>query len=756
MATHEWQARARKHLDPYEDWRLKLNARSKEQGGDGDEIEGITDSGANWVAVRLRVKHPRQFGDGEGTAREVLGRVRDMIVPQPPRSITLPKLLLSRKGLDRFSSSFPESTTEEDALSSLSQGYFIKGQMRLDDIFDQGAYREDYPFELRFAAPEALQPFWIGTGADQRQASSSQRPLDEAVGDRETADGQERSVITAVIDDGIAFANARFCTKHQGGQLWRTRFLAVWLQDLEQRPASSGDVDYGYLVTKAQLDGWLLAHSDDVTGAVNERAVYRSAGINARSHRAMNVYRSATHGAHVADVACGYDPEHERSDRPIIGVQLPSVITEETSGRAFAHYALDALEFVFEQASALKPGAPLIVNLSYGFQAGLKDGSSFLEREIDRLVDERKRKGEETYLYLPAGNSFAADTNARFDLPTDTGRFGMSVEWEIQPDDRTESFLQIVARGSEGVAPNVAIVLKPPHDLPRHTVLGHDQQDVQVLFADPTDPKGGFPLAAVYIEEFPFTSSSSEDSGPRGEQGQSFLVACNRTNSRDSGLAHLAPLRPGRWVIEIQNRSTHSVSIQVMVQRDDTLAGDAAGGRQSVLDHQSRYRKSRRTGAYLDREGSPINGENTLSALTGGKEPRVVGASDDGAIVPDLVGATAKDVLAVQPQPAHYTAAAAEGLSSDPNLSAVVDHGASMPGLYASGTVSGSMRVLNGTSVAAPLAARAHADELIGLSKRQFQQPPASQQLRQGARRLARNNAGHDANDYRLKRAQLR
>ena len=90
---------------------------------------------------------------------------------------------------------------------------------------------------------------------------------------------------------------------------------------------------------------------------------------------------------------------------------------------------------------------PLVINFSYGYSAGPKDGSLFIEREIDRLFQERDAP---TVVVLPAGNNYLSRTTAKFKL----GKGGKlkskeyeekakEIGWIIPPDDQADNFVEI-------------------------------------------------------------------------------------------------------------------------------------------------------------------------------------------------------------------------------------------------------------------------------------------------------------------------
>ena len=109
--------------------------------------------------------------------------------------------------------------------------------------------------------------------------------------------------IVGVIDDGIAFANQRFRTV-LGGKL-ESRVEYWWLQDgVYQGPP----LPFGRELDKTGINK-LLADCTHA-GVVDEGELYRHAGLTdfTRGGHKSAAWREA-HGAHVMDLACGYDQD---------------------------------------------------------------------------------------------------------------------------------------------------------------------------------------------------------------------------------------------------------------------------------------------------------------------------------------------------------------------------------------------------------------------------------------------------------------
>src|SRR4051812_27423325 len=122
------------------------------------------------------------------------------------------------------------------------------------------------------------------------------------------------AVFMGVIDDGIAFANARF--RLLVGGKHRTRVQDWWMMGAPSNTLNAVDINT------------LFDRYTDGNGVLNEELVYRAAGLldyTRPDHKAV-AWR-VTHGTHVMDAACGYDPSDNQLERPLACVQLPLAVT---------------------------------------------------------------------------------------------------------------------------------------------------------------------------------------------------------------------------------------------------------------------------------------------------------------------------------------------------------------------------------------------------------------------------------------------
>ena len=181
----------------------------------------------------------------------------------------------------------------------------------------------------------------------------------------------------------------------------------------------------------------------------------------------------------------------------------------------------------------------------------------------------------------------------------------------------------------------------------------------------------------------------------------SFVLKVHPTRKEEIGdSTDLAPAGTWRLKIEVQRRSGVFVSAQV--QRGDTPGSFRRLGRQSYLDHEYAGTRDDRTGKF---EAPGNSGLTRLGTHSSAATTPTAGFYTIGA----AFGQSAY-VARYCVEPTFYASSGAPdprlSTSNQPSLSAVADASAIRNGVLGSGTVSGSARMVSGTSVAAPQAAR--------------------------------------------------
>lgn len=510
-------------------------------------------------------------------------------------------------------------------------------------------------------------------------------------------DGSE--VIMAVIDDGIGFANERF-------RLSATKTRVQYYWDMRAPPADpqTSDVVVGRALTKREIDGLLEQFPND------EGEIYRRAGfIDTTSDRRQPLKQRWTHGTHVLDIAAGYDYRDRdeaavAAKRPIIAIQLPSEVIAERSDAFTAQWLKLALGKIREQAVGLahriahRNGGeikylPVVVNFSFGTFAGPHDGESAIERTIQHFIEEyRKLAGEHACeVVIPSGNGYQAQANARYkasDIEPE-----VALRWRIQPDDKTDSFVQIwLTEGPDSLQQQIEVSLVPPGGDQGAALWSKLGRATELVTA-------GKPVARLYHHRVPRMSDASREQ----------VVIAVAPTEVDGAEEPCAPA--GLWTIRIRKLALPGDSVvDLRIQRDDSLMGQRPTGRQSNFEHHSYALLGEPSGRLRndsDHEVGPVTRLGTFNSYATGLLPVVVGGyvRSSGA-----------------PAPYSGSGPTTSG-KAGPTLAAVSDESSAVSGVLASGTYSGSVLRQNGTSVAAPAVARALADAMAaGRDRERFLQ----------------------------------
>lgn len=468
-------------------------------------------------------------------------------------------------------------------------------------------------------------------------------------GDRGEAPLRENCAsVVGIVDDGIAFAHARF--RAPGGRA--TRVLAVWDQDRMPDEGDTPPRDLGYgveLDAKRLRDALAQAPSDD------EPAIYAALGYR-------RAQRRVTHGTHVLDVAAGAD---DGDGPPIVAVQLPRDVVRDTSALGLGPCLLDALHFILNQARGANPHAQhppeVAVNLSYVTSRGQRKGESMLERALDDLCVKASARARFS-VAVPAGNHRQARCHAQVQLSP--GKRGRRVlHWRVLPDDRTPSFVELWCDDAplldDGTS-RLEVTVRPP--------AGRASGAIRCPGVEVLETRDGELVGAVVCLD-----------RVAGGRGTMVLVAVSPTASLDARA--LAPA--GVWEIELRNRGPEDVTVDAWIQRDESVDGFPRSGRQSYFDDPDDGRAERSPLIEPDESVTYVKRQGTLSGLAGGHRSTAVGALREA-----------------DRKRARYSG---EGPTPQkPDVVAVSDRSRVLGGVLGAGTFSGSRVALDGTSVATP------------------------------------------------------
>lgn len=501
-------------------------------------------------------------------------------------------------------------------------------------------------------------------------------------------------VVSGIIDDAIGVMHERF--RSPDGF---TRFAKFWKQGVPSLKASAffpatpetkappiqpNGMTHGVEFDGKTLDALFAAYGCD------EARTYRA--IEARLAEEMaaavpdlpQLRRTMTgpksHGTFVADLAAGYPIEDAPFDRPIVGVELASLASANTSGGRLQIFVLEAVLRmidwaddwpVAEATGIVRYRVPLVINLSYGFSAGPKDGTGFLEREIARHVKARN-KDVPTAVVIAAGNDFRRRLRAEMTVPAGKAK---TVDWRVQPQDRTTSFLEIRLAGKAGCR----LIIEPPTGASDWVTLD---------FTATRLPSGkdllidGVLCARLYVQEQGTTTQVT--------------LAIRSTQTLEPP-RQIAPA--GAWKISLGATDTGKAIAILDVQRDDAPRGYPQMGRQSHLEDPSYGSMDLEIYDRTDfKAGSSITRSGTLSAMATNTAKSIY-------VVGGTIGGTDQ-------RPSRYTASGPNGSRPGPDLAAITEDGFATMGVRAAATFSGSTQSLGGTSAAAPRVTRKIVDWL--------------------------------------------
>jgi hypothetical protein len=532
------------------------------------------------------------------------------------------------------------------------------------------------------AAAQSIRRFVLGRPNLRADIALSKQPAPVVVANAPWQ-GAVPQVITAVIDDGIAFAHDRFFD----GTGKKTRIEYLW--DQQYPSMIYDDLAYGREFTKSDPANGIetLIALSEHGGLVDEDEVYRRSGQldpSQPSHQPLAF--AASHGTHVMDLACNaplpvvpaqhYVPHQPpvAGVRPIIAVQLPTVTVDDTSGATLEPQIYNGVLYAIVRADeiASRCGSaplPVLVNASYGIFTGPHDGSSEFERSLDELLQQcNGAAAKPVRVVFPAGNQHLSRCHACVPVPAGRPR---DLLWRVLPDDWTESWVEIWLPAGTDVS-KVSVTLTAPGGVATSgPVFGGATQNVVI---------SGLLVGMVTYEA----------SVPASGSGR-VTIFLAPTGSPDAGLT-LAPA--GLWCIHVHNAQAVTMVVDAWIRRDDPAPGYRRRGRQSYFD-DPQYARFDDGGRAIVDDGtvaSYVKRDGTLNGLATGGEPMVIG------------GFRRSDRV-----PAPYSASGPVSRPSGPSGPEAMlpsDDAPSHRGVLAAGTRSGSCVAMQGTSVAAPLAAR--------------------------------------------------
>ena len=376
--------------------------------------------------------------------------------------------------------------------------------------------------------------------------------------------GPPAAVLTAVLDEGIAFAHERFRVGNQ------TRIMCFWNQGGLAGPAPPGL--FGTELLAPRIDAAVAAAGSD------EETVYRTIGelsFAGPGYKAIAHRRS--HGTHVLDLAAGADPDPATAPRarPIIAVEMPEQAIADTSGTTLTPYKL--LGFLYtllraQQLSAFLGGnVPVVISLSYGTYEGPHDGSGVLESMIDQLTSLCAGSATPVRFVIAAGNhrQGAGSRSVQGHAPDGQGHCTGGC-------NRTTALRTFFRSGCPRARPAL------------------NQFQVQVTVTSPTG-------ASITVDP---ANPSASNPGPLGVEF--FASYVPETPSQRAHIdIHTEPtapaipldrtqptVTPGVWLVKVSHVAGGPFDCDAYIQRDDTLLGRNGDG-PAIIFRRSELHPSR-------------------------------------------------------------------------------------------------------------------------------------------------------------------
>lgn len=496
-------------------------------------------------------------------------------------------------------------------------------------------------------------------------------------------------IIVGIIDVGIAFGHRRF--RLQDGE---TRILGAWQQGAPFR--GTEHLPFGDALFQDDIKDLLMEFSQgkDLKKPLDQDGFNRAADlVNYEIPEAgRHLAHRAAHGTHVMGLAGGAEPGSDFAKRiRFLVVNLPPPVAYAEGGAFLDAYLTYAIRWIYEvkkrieQTSELANSVPMILNVSFGKQAGGKDASQLFVKTLQSVAG-RSRKSP-AHIVIPAGNDNLNRIHARKRIVRNAA---LSIPFRIKPDDVTSNFIEVWMdpewRSGARRAP-LQISVVPPGQEPDTVTAGIDGQIKEL--------KDGF--GRIYCERV---------TGGNGYRPRFRYLIC-LTPDRYGGEVNKTGAPAGLWTLILRNPNVSMVRAMIQVQTDQATLPGLSGARRPYLDHPEYQRFEDLTRIRDTYEYTP--GEDDPASLDWPGPVRRHGTLNgysQNSFVTCIAGYRWTDG-----RPAPYSSSGAQYKRNAndrgaPTVAFITDEGAAHFGVLSDGASDGSTVALRGTSFASAAATR--------------------------------------------------
>ncbi|MEQ1593646.1 MAG: hypothetical protein ABL985_00955 [Casimicrobium sp.] len=521
--------------------------------------------------------------------------------------------------------------------------------------------------------------------------TSKRQPLPAAAESSAKNPQTEANVVLGVIDDGAAFGHASVC--EVSTQKLKSRVSLIWNQTRESHRLNERHWTsrkeagwHGGELESEKIAELIDEHSSG--SELDELACYSALFDADATERALRGRES--HGAAVMTTMAGRFGAAGRhlnsvrassgiaetkavdkaSEAPIIFVELPYEHIAISSGRWMPISALDGVRYIIARArerfrGSRSPRVPVVINISSGSNTGPHDGTSMIESAFAEILE----SDPWVAITVAAGNSRLTGTHVDVVVPPNASN---EIVVRVPPRKKFETYAEFWPqweRPENGSIPldysSVTFDVKSPTGEVQKSVKFDDSEAV---FRD---------VAKQVLAGF----RSASDAVQAKNRPMALLVV-----SATAPHEFLSNAPYGNWVVRCNNRSNVPLRIKAWVERDEIVFGV----------RQPQHARFASTGAeppardnWSDESAGDISRRETTSNMANTAHVFAVAA-----------GTGDKGNGFVSP----YSGGGDGGVR--PQLIARADRNPAQPGILVWGNYRGARRHMNGTSIAAPQAAR--------------------------------------------------